>query len=166
MISSSESLRIVTMFAAVGCGLMAGLLFAFSNFVMKALSRQTPESSVRTMQAINAFIQNPVFFLVFFGTTLTTAFLAVTAVAELSQPGAVLQLAGCVAYLAGTFVVTVAVHVQLNNGLALHDPKTAETAQYWFYYVGRWLPWNHVRTVCALAATALLILSVHQQVHA
>jgi uncharacterized membrane protein len=166
MISSNESLHIVTICAAVGCGLMAGLLFAFSNFVMKALSRQAPESSVRAMQAINAFIQNPVFFLVYFGTTLTTAFLAVTAAVELSQPGAALQLAGCVVYWVGTFAVTVAVHMPLNNSLATHDPKTAETTRYWFYYVGRWLPWNHVRTVCALAATALLILSVHQQAHA
>jgi uncharacterized membrane protein len=40
----------ITVLAAVGSGLMAGLLFAFSNFVMKALTRLPPEQGMAAMQ--------------------------------------------------------------------------------------------------------------------
>ncbi|MBK6385367.1 MAG: hypothetical protein IPF71_00350 [Rhodoferax sp.] len=77
---SPQQILIIAVIAAVGCGLMAGLFFAFSNFVMKALLHQPTESGVRTMQSISAFIQNPIFFVLFFGTNLAAAILAVTAV--------------------------------------------------------------------------------------
>ena len=54
--------------AAVGCGLIGGLLFAFSSFVMTALARQPAECGIRTMQAINVAILNPLFLSVFLGT--------------------------------------------------------------------------------------------------
>lgn len=65
MYLSPQQILIIAVFAAVGCGLMAGLFFAFSNFVMKALLHQPTESGVRTMQSISAFIQNPIFFVLF-----------------------------------------------------------------------------------------------------
>ena len=33
----------LTLVAAIGCGLMAGVFFAFSSFVMKALARKTTD---------------------------------------------------------------------------------------------------------------------------
>jgi len=54
----NEKILILAIFAALGCGLMGGLLFAFSNFVMTALAHQPPSSGVRTMQAINVYILN------------------------------------------------------------------------------------------------------------
>jgi uncharacterized membrane protein len=163
---SREQLFVIALAGAVGCGLMAGLLFAFSNFVMRALLQQPPESGVRTMQAINALIQNPVFFALFFGTTLATAFLAVTAALRLSQTGAFVVLLGSLLFLIGTFGVTVFVNVPLNNALAGHHPGTAEAAEFWPNYVAEWLRWNHVRTVSSVAAAALLTWAASLQAHA
>jgi uncharacterized membrane protein len=64
-----DQLFVIASLAAIGSGLMAGLLFAFSNFIMKSLLQQPPESGIRTMQAINLLIQNRTFFLLFFGTS-------------------------------------------------------------------------------------------------
>jgi uncharacterized membrane protein len=58
----------LTLLAALGCGLMAGIFFAFSAFVMKALSRLPASEGMAAMQAINVAILNPLFFVVFFGT--------------------------------------------------------------------------------------------------
>ena len=56
----------LTLFAALGCGLVAGVFFAFSPFVMKALARLPAEQGVAAMQAINvaaitfAFMATPI----------------------------------------------------------------------------------------------------------
>ena len=159
---SPQHILIIAVFAAVGCGLMAGLFFAFSNFVMKALLHQPTESGVRTMQAISAFIQNPIFFVLFFGTNLAAAILAITAVFRLAEPGVELQLAGAALCLVGTFAVTVLVHIPLNNRLAQIHPTSEEMTLFWAFYVAKWSKWNHVRTITAMAATALLVVAIDQ----
>jgi uncharacterized membrane protein len=154
-----EALTYLTIFAALGSGMIGGLLFAFSNFVMRALAQQSPESGIRTMQAINITIINPLFFLFFLGTGLVSVILAITALPRLSSPGALLLLIGCVLYVFGTFGVTMAFNVPLNNRLAVLDPSTTQAAQFWREYVSNWMQWNHVRTVAAILTSVLLILS-------
>ena len=58
----------LTLVAALGCGLMAGLFFAFSVSVMKALARLPSAEGIAAMQSINVAIINPVFLAAFFGT--------------------------------------------------------------------------------------------------
>ena len=157
-----EAVLVVAIFAAVGSGLMAGLLFAFSNFVMTALSHQPAASAMRTMQAINIYILNPFFFVVFLGTAVASVVLAATAVLRLSSPGASLLLAGSLAYLVGAVGITMVFNVPLNNGLERQDPNAVEAAQYWAGYVSAWVRWNHVRTIGSLLATVLLILAIRQ----
>ena len=41
----------LTLFAALGCGLMAGLFFAFSVAVMKALARLPSAEGIAAMQS-------------------------------------------------------------------------------------------------------------------
>jgi uncharacterized membrane protein len=159
---SRDLLLVVVVVGAVACGLMAGLLFAFSNFVMRALLQQSPEGGMRTMQAVNSLIQNPVFFVLFFGAALSTLFLAATSALHLSQPGSSLLLLGSLLYLVGTFAVTVAFNVPLNNGLAAHSAVASDAAEYWQNYVSQWLKWNHVRTITSVSATGLLTWAAAQ----
>jgi uncharacterized membrane protein len=58
----------ITLVAALACGLMAGLFFAFSVAVMKALARLPSAEGIGAMQSINVAIINPLFLAVFFGT--------------------------------------------------------------------------------------------------
>jgi uncharacterized membrane protein len=153
---SRDQFFAVVVFGAVGCGLMAGLLFAFSNFVMRALLQQAPESGIRTMQAVNSLIQNPIFFVLFFGTAIAALFLSVTSALHFSQTGSTLLFLGSMFFLVGTFGVTLVFNVPLNNTLAEHSASTAEAAQFWQSYVEQWLKWNHVRTVTSVSAAALL----------
>ncbi len=102
-----DEILILTIFAALGCGLMGGLLFAFSNFVMTALSHQPPASGVRTMQAIKVYILNPLFFILFFGTAVASFVLAVATIFARHA-----RVRPCFSpealYLIGTFGVTIA----------------------------------------------------------
>ena len=58
--------------AALGCGLIAGVFFAFSSFVMKALSLLPPHEGLVAMQAINVAVLNPWFLGTFIGTALVS----------------------------------------------------------------------------------------------
>ena len=49
----------LTLVSALGCGLVAGIFFAFSAFMMKALSRLPPEEGIAAMQSINVAVLNP-----------------------------------------------------------------------------------------------------------
>ena len=144
----------LTLFALLGCGLMAGVFFAFSNFVMKALART---QGMASMQAINVTVLNPLFLGIFVGTAIACIALAIY---SLLGSGSVYLLAGSALYVFGTFGVTMAFNVPLNNTLAGVDPSQPEALQAWRGYVTAWTRWNHVRTVAALAATAALALAL------
>ncbi len=51
---SDGLLHILTLISALGCGLVGGIFFAFSTFVMKALTRLPPAQGIAAMQSINA----------------------------------------------------------------------------------------------------------------
>ncbi|MGD9741821.1 MAG: hypothetical protein AB7V53_04220, partial [Dongiaceae bacterium] len=57
-------LPVLTFLSALGAGLIAGLFFAFSSFVMAALARLPADQGVAAMQSINTAVLNPVFFAV------------------------------------------------------------------------------------------------------
>jgi uncharacterized membrane protein len=142
---------------AIGCGLMAGLFFAFSVSVMPALRRLPPSNGLAAMQAINRAILNPLFTLVFLGTALVTAALAVSTAWTWDDGGAALRLAGGLCYVIGAFGLTVAYHVPRNDAIDTLDPANEASAAKWSTYLAEWVPWNHVR---ALASTASLVFLV------
>ena len=144
-------------FSALGCGLLAGLYFAFSTFIMTALGRIDQASGIAAMNAVNAVILKSLFMPVFLGTTLASLALAVLGAMRWSAPGAPAMLAGGLVYVLGMFVVTMALNVPLNDALAAAGPASAEAASVWAGYLKDWTLWNHVRTLASLAASALFI---------
>ncbi len=61
-----ESILVAT--SAVGAGVVGGVLFGFSTFVMSALDTIDPKESIRAMQAINVKAPNVWFMTAMFGT--------------------------------------------------------------------------------------------------
>lgn len=151
---------LVTLAAALGCGLIAGTFFAFSSFVMPALGRLAPAAGIRAMQSINVVVLNPLFLAVFLGAGVACALLAGASPWTWSRPGAGLRLAGGLLYLVGTIGVTGACNVPRNDALAKLDASSVEAAAAWARYLASWTAWNHVRTVAALAAAGLLTLAL------
>lgn len=64
----NNPISILTFVAALGSGLVGGISFAFSSFIMKALARVAPGQGIAAMQSINLTVVNIWFFAVFFGT--------------------------------------------------------------------------------------------------
>jgi uncharacterized membrane protein len=149
-----STLFALKLFSALGCGLIAGVFFAFSTFVMKALAQQPTAHGIATMQSINITVINPWFMTAFLGTAAVCLFLAVSSLSKWHQPGAIYLLIGSLLYLIGTFSVTMLGNVPLNNALAITDPNSTEGANLWARYLTSWTLWNHVRTIAAIAASA------------
>ena len=155
---SHDLLLAITLATTLGSGLMAGLFFAFSVAIMTALGRIPASSGIAAMQAINVAILNPIFGLVFFGTTLAAALLAGYSLLIWDHPAAVYLLAGGLFHVIGAFVVTMVFNVPRNNALAAVDAANADGTRVWSRYLVTWTAWNHVRTLASLAATASLIV--------
>jgi uncharacterized membrane protein len=150
----------LTFTAAIGCGLIAGVFFAFSTFVMPALARLQPTQGIAAMQSINITAINPLFMLALFGTAVICLLLGGFALLKWHQPSSVYLLVGSLLYLIGTILVTMVFNVPLNNALAIAKPDSPEGAELWTKYLTNWTFWNHVRTIAAFAAATLLTISL------
>lgn len=144
---------------AIGSGLMAGLFFTFSNFVMKALGKTQPTQGIAAMQSINITILNPLFFLVFMGTALTSIVLPVSLIWSDQQPNEGYVIIGGLFYIIGVMVVTIVVNVPMNNALEAVDAESEEAHTLWKRYLTDWTRWNHVRTVASVMAMLFFILA-------
>lgn len=153
-------LPLVTLIAALGCGLMAGFFFAFSATVMKGLGRLPPPQGIAAMQSINVTVINPVFLGVFFGTGVACLVVAIASLRAWTEPGAGYLLAGSLLYLVGSILVTIVFNVPRNDALAAVDPASAEGTRLWVGYLPSWTAWNHVRGAAALLAAGLLTIGL------
>lgn len=150
----------LTALTALGCGLVAGTFFAFSAFVMRALSRLPARDGIAAMQAINKAAIPSTFFLTGLATTVGCVGLTIWAVGAWHEPTAPWVLAGAGAYLGGAMLVTVKVHLPRNDALALIDPEATDADTQWKTYRPGWTLWNHVRAGSALIACGALIASL------
>ncbi|GAA0516966.1 membrane protein [Paractinoplanes deccanensis] len=139
--------------AVVGSGLLAGVFFAFSAFVMSGLRRLPESEGAAAMRSLNVTAQRPPLMIALFGVSALSVAVIVRAVATWSRPGAAWLLAGALLTLIGAVGVTAAVNVPLNNRLDAG-------AITWSRYLADWNPANHVRTVLCLAGCAVLLVGV------
>lgn len=144
--------------SALGCAVMAGLYFAFSAFIMRALGEIDRAAGLAAMVAINRVILRSAFMPVFLGSTLTSLALVGIALLRWGEPGTAPMLLGAAAYVLGMFAVTMARNVPLNNRLIAAGAGGDDGT--WTLYLTVWTRWNHVRTVASLAGLVLFVLAL------
>ena len=152
---------VLTLLAALGCAMMAGVFFAFSAFVMKALARLPAQQGIGAMQAINVAAVTFAFMAALFGTAAACGALAVWALFAWDERFVPYLLVGSSLYLIGTILLTIAYHVPRNEALARVEPHSVEAESHWKRYLSGWTAWNHLRGVTALVAAATLTIALH-----
>ena len=136
--------------AGAGSAVAGGFYLAFSLVVMPALRRRPARDAIATMALINEKAVRPPFMVLFFGTALACAAIAVAAaVNPQTQPP--LRVAGAAAYLAG-WASTMVVNVPLNNRLSVNG--TAQPNRQWNSYQRVWTRANHIRMALSIAGAA------------
>ncbi len=146
-------------FALISAGLMAGLFFAFSVFIIYALAALNHPAGMQAMNAINFVVQRTVLRPLFFISSVVSLALCLIALGNWGAPGTAALLLGGVVYVAGMTGVTIAGNVPLNNALASAPPNSLPGHTLWLEYCRRWTRLNHVRAIACTAALALFVLA-------
>lgn len=143
-------------------GLSAGLFYAWEVSVIPGTKLISARSYLETMQSINRAILNPWFFVIFFGSLLllfTSSWLQFRVAANLSFW---LILIALLAYLIGTFGVTLFGNVPLNDALEAVNLSGLTDEQFELHrtsYEGRWNQLHTIRTVFSVVAFMAILLS-------
>jgi uncharacterized membrane protein len=145
---------------AILSGLVAGVFFAFSNFVMPGLGRAPHDVGAAAMRSINVAAPNPGFMALLFVPGLLAIALIVLALLQWQTLPSLLIIAASAIYLIGTLWVTMARNVPLNNALDRIQPGSPEEATLWERYLREWTMWNTVRTIAPALAAMLLTLTL------
>ncbi|OUD02089.1 DUF1772 domain-containing protein [Streptomyces swartbergensis] len=151
---------VVTVLGVLGTGLVAGVFCGFSTFVMRGLATLPPAQGVAAMNAINVAAVTPPFMVLFLGSAVLCAVIAVVTFVLWPDEGTVELLVGSALYLFGSFGLTVIANVPRNDALAGLEPGTPEAAAYWPAYVREWTMWNHVRTAASAGAAVAYVLAL------
>jgi uncharacterized membrane protein len=151
---------ILTFAAAIGSGLVAGVFFAFSSFIMSALGRLPAQQGIAAMQSICITVINLGFMLALFGTAVLGLVLTAGSFSQWGQPRQILLVLAAVFYAVGCIGVTMVCNVPLNNALVAVQSDSGEAVTLWARYLKEWTFWNHVRTVASAITCALYIAAV------
>ncbi|WP_420590118.1 DUF1772 domain-containing protein [Bacterioplanoides sp.] len=143
-------LQWLTGVALLSTGLMTGVYFTFSVFVMASLRALPHDHGAKAMISINKVILTSAFMPLFFGSSLQS-------LALLFIGDGLVQLAAAI-YLLGMFVITAVFNVPLNN--RLRDAPEQQLNETWQQYLRHWTRWNHIRTLSSLIAATLFLLSL------
>ena len=156
MIKLPAAILIVT---ATLTALMAGLFFSYSISVSLGLGKLSDSEYIKAMQSINREIQNPLFFLCFFGVLIMLPVATITQY-SIDKTTFIVLLAATLFYAIGVFGITVFANVPLNNQLDQFDlsNQTNEAIQTQRqYFETKWNYWNNIRTINSIIAIILVI---------
>ncbi|RFB99280.1 hypothetical protein B5K11_02255 [Rhizobium leguminosarum bv. trifolii] len=143
--------------AAIGSGLVAGIFFAFSTFIMTAFSRIPAEQGIAAMNSINVTIVRSPFMALFVPTAILCIVIAVLALMNWRGGASALMLAGATLYVVASFLSTIIFNVPMNDALEKMSGGGPEAAGLWATYLRDWTWWNHVRTAASLLASVAFV---------
>ena len=143
-------------------GLLAGVFYAFNVAFVPALRSVKGTRHIAVMQAVNVKIENPVFFLSFFGPTFL---LPLAAFLYRGMPQFGLLIAASILHIVGSNGVTIAGDIPLNNKLNKIDVEQlseaeADQIRTDFQRPGSpWMNYHNIRTLAAIGATVLVFIA-------
>ena len=149
---------LLTQFSILAYGILVGVFLAFSDFIMRSLAQTSGTGGVEAMQVINREVFRWIFMVLFLGLVPISLFLVAYGLTSFDGTARALIVLAGMAYLIGSFGVTIRFNVPMNEALAGMELSSEVTRHYWTTtYLPRWTFWNTVRTVaCGLSAALLL----------
>lgn len=140
--------------ALLATAAVAGLLFGYWCSVMPALDQLPARTAIAVMRRINVVIVNPPFLAAFLGAAVLLPVAALLAWWTGADAAAGWFAAAACLYGIGTFGVTVAFNIPLNDALERLGDVPAAPETEWPAFAGPWNRWHGVRTAASLLALA------------
>jgi uncharacterized membrane protein len=153
------TIKSVALFIAIFLtGLSAGLFYTWSVSVIPGTRMISDINYLTSMKSINRAILNPWFFVIFFGSLISLVFSSW----QLYGTSTLfwMALSATLAYLFGTFGVTIFGNVPLNNELEALNIETLKPVEILFwreYYEPEWNRLHTIRTVFAVISFLLVL---------
>lgn len=143
----------ILLLAALLCGLVAGLLFAFAVVVMPGLARLDDGAYLKAFREVDGVIQRgqPLFGIAWLGSIAAVLAAAGVGATALSGADLAMAVAAALVWVLGVQVPTFTVHIPLNNRVQRDEVTRQE-------FEPRWNRWNAFRTVSAALAALLSLL--------
>lgn len=150
------------------CALVAGFLFAYAIVVMPGIKNLRDAQFIRAFQVTDRVIQDnhPIFLCVWVGSAISIMVCAVAGFATLQGLDLLLLILAVAAYLAGVQVLTIVVHLPLNNKLQAYNVEAMSSKELYdarASFESRWNRSNQIRTGIACIVSLLLIVLVFRQ---
>ncbi|WP_342087700.1 anthrone oxygenase family protein [Dyadobacter sp. OTU695] len=139
-------------------GLIAGLFYSYSCSVNPGLGALPDANYLAAMQSINRAILNPVFFLSFMGTLLLLPLSTYQHFGSGSR--FYWLLAATMVYVIGTFGVTIAGNVPLNEALDKVNLTGASAQELAAHRLRFEVPWNRLHTIRTCASVLSFALAL------
>ncbi|ACU05463.1 DUF1772 domain-containing protein [Pedobacter heparinus] len=142
--------------------LMAGLFYSWSISVMRGLKTLPDREFILSMQAMNRAIQNPLFFICFFGAAI---FLLISCYQQFGPSlnrEYYLLIAATLIYLIGVPGLTIFGNVPLNNMLDSFDVNGSSVdslSKMRLGFEAKWNYLNNMRSIAAILSTCLLLFA-------
>ncbi|WP_462220797.1 anthrone oxygenase family protein [Ferruginibacter sp.] len=152
----------ILFFTALFTALMAGLFYSWSCSVTLGLSKLTDREYISAMQYLNREIQNPVFFISFFGAAILLPICSYMQYNQLLTAKFYLILSATIIYLAGVMAVTILGNIPLNQTLDkfnLTNATLAEIAKQRIAFEVKWNNLNMIRTVASIFSLILILIA-------
>jgi len=145
------------------CSLVAGFLFAYAIVIMPGIKELSDREFIRAFQVTDWVIQknHPVFISVWLGSAITLVISAILSIEQLDGDDFILMTIATVAYIAGVQLLTIIVHLPLNNRLQTFNVdkmNETEIKQARNNFESRWNVSNRLRTIISSCVSVLLII--------
>lgn len=150
---------VLTFAAALGCGLAAGVFYAFSTYVMPALGRLPAAQGIVAMQEINRVAPKP-FMQTQAGAALIVLAAAVAVLLDWDTSYGWYVLAAAPIYVLSVIGLTATYHVPRNNAIDRLDAAAPASEPLWRRYRVEWTRVNHLRALLPLLACGLEIAAL------
>jgi uncharacterized membrane protein len=154
--------NIILFLTALCSALMAGLFYAYTCSVTVGLKLLPNAEYIAAMQAINKAIQNPLFFICFFGILLLLPICTYLQFTKSISIQFWLMLFASIVYFAGVFATTVFGNIPLNNTLekfSLINASTDAISLQRSLFEVKWNTLNTIRTVSSVVSLAFVIIA-------
>ena len=140
---------------------ISGILYGFSDFIMRALNRLPSRLATDAMNAINISVYRSFFIVLFMLLPITSVILAITSVLMNGWSESAFVLSAGVVYIIGMFAVTGRGNVPLNE-LLKSKAFNKNDEDIWNKYYVRWTRLNTLRCVLGVISSLLFVIAAYQ----
>lgn len=131
---------------------ISGLLYGFSDFIMRGMNNLSPKNATEAMQNINVTVYKSLFMFLFILLAVGSLAVVIWSVLVNGWQDSILVSSGSILYIFGMFLLTGRGNVPLNESLRKTKISSPDIESAWSDYYKKWIRLNTLR--CAFGVLA------------